>query len=523
MASTSSDDAALLAALGHKQELKRQFSFFSMAANAVITASAWTAIVGSIITSIYNGGAPGLLYAWVVDNFFFLFVALSMAELTSAMPTSAGVYHWSAALAGPRFSRPIGFLTGYFNVLGWALGLASLYNVAGLEITGLYQLWHPDYTSQPWQVFVIFVVLNWSAAAFIQFGNKLLPLYTKFGLCINIGVWFVVIICLATLPKTHSTNSFVWLEYENMTGWPTGVSFILGMVAPAFAIGTIDSSTHMAEEIPNPSKNIPKTILVQWFGSFALGFIFLIALFYAAGSLDTILSAEPNFPVASIMESSFQNTNAAFGCGLIIFLASITGQVGAQIAAVRSIWAFARDGALPFSKFFSKIDDRSVMPARANILIATITTALGALYVASTVAFNALVASYAVMSTTSYGFAIGVHLFTGRKRVAPGWFHLGDGILGFAVNSIAIVYIFVTNVFFCLPYNRPPVTAAGMNYTSLVSYGMAILVIIWWFIGGRRIYKGPTLSSETRHVLEGLGRVEPDDHVERTVVPTEKI
>jgi hypothetical protein len=35
------DDAALLAALGYKQELKRQFSFFSMAANAVITASAW--------------------------------------------------------------------------------------------------------------------------------------------------------------------------------------------------------------------------------------------------------------------------------------------------------------------------------------------------------------------------------------------------------------------------------------------------------------------------------------------------
>lgn len=35
------EDAALLAALGYKQELKRQFSLFSMAANAVITASAW--------------------------------------------------------------------------------------------------------------------------------------------------------------------------------------------------------------------------------------------------------------------------------------------------------------------------------------------------------------------------------------------------------------------------------------------------------------------------------------------------
>lgn len=117
----------------------------------------------------------------IVDNFFFLFIALSMAELTSAMPTAAGVYHWSAALAGPKYSRPVGFITGYFNMLGWTLGLASLYSVAGLEVTGLYQLYHPEYNPQPWHVFVVFVVLNWSFAAFIQFGNKILPYYTKIG------------------------------------------------------------------------------------------------------------------------------------------------------------------------------------------------------------------------------------------------------------------------------------------------------------------------------------------------------
>lgn len=108
------------------------------------------------------------------------------------------------------------------------------------------------------------------------------------------------------------------------------------------------------------------------------------------------------------------------------------------------------------------------------------------------------------MSSTSYGIAIAVHFFTGRKRAVPGWFYLGDGIVGYAVNAIALVYIFVSNVFFCLPYDRPPVTAATMNYTSLVSYGMAILVIVWWFIGGSRIYKGPKLSSETYEVLERL-------------------
>ena len=37
-------------------------------------------------------------YARIVDNFVFLFVTLSMAELASAMLTSAGVYHWLAQI-----------------------------------------------------------------------------------------------------------------------------------------------------------------------------------------------------------------------------------------------------------------------------------------------------------------------------------------------------------------------------------------------------------------------------------------
>ena len=43
----------------------------------------------------------------------------------------------------------------------------------------------------------------------------------------------------------------------------------------------------------------------------------------------------------------------------------------------------------------------------------------------------------------------------------------------------------------------PPVTPATMNYTSLVSYGLVLFVLIWWFARGRKIYKGPKLSSET--------------------------
>lgn len=83
-------------------------------------------------------------------------------------------------------------------------------------------------------------------------------------------------------------------------------------------------------------------------------------------------ASEANFPVSAIMQIAFQDTRSAFACGLVIFIAAIPGCVGAQIATVRCVWAFARDGALPFSNFFSKVDEHNVMPARANILISKI-------------------------------------------------------------------------------------------------------------------------------------------------------
>jgi hypothetical protein len=38
------DDAAVLKALGHDEELNRQFSFFSLAAYATITSNAWVSV-----------------------------------------------------------------------------------------------------------------------------------------------------------------------------------------------------------------------------------------------------------------------------------------------------------------------------------------------------------------------------------------------------------------------------------------------------------------------------------------------
>jgi choline transport protein len=69
-----------------------------------------------------------------------------------------------------------------------------------------------------------------------------------------VGVIITILVC-AIMPHTKGTayasTAFVWREWENETGYTSnGFVFCLGMLNGAFAVGTPDVITHLAEEIP---------------------------------------------------------------------------------------------------------------------------------------------------------------------------------------------------------------------------------------------------------------------------------
>lgn len=116
----------LVNASGHAQELSRRFSLLSLAGVGVTVGNVWPAIGGTILVAISNGGPPGVLYEFLVVSVFYFFVAASLAELVSAIPSSAGVYHWASVTPGPRWGRLVGFFAGWWNYLAWSMGTASM-------------------------------------------------------------------------------------------------------------------------------------------------------------------------------------------------------------------------------------------------------------------------------------------------------------------------------------------------------------------------------------------------------------
>lgn len=107
---------------GHIQELERNFSLLSVCSVGIVTGNTWAAFGGSVAIAIYNGGPPGVIYEFIAVSFFYWLVAASLAELSSSMPSSAGVYHWASITPGPKYGRICGFFAGYWNVFAWIFG-----------------------------------------------------------------------------------------------------------------------------------------------------------------------------------------------------------------------------------------------------------------------------------------------------------------------------------------------------------------------------------------------------------------
>ena len=117
----------------HPQELERRFSLLSICGIAISTGESWVSLGGSLTVAIYNLGPPGVLYGLLVTSCLYWFVAASIAELASAIPSSGTVYHWASITAGPRYGRLCGWFAGWWNFLAWVMGTASLGSFMALQ------------------------------------------------------------------------------------------------------------------------------------------------------------------------------------------------------------------------------------------------------------------------------------------------------------------------------------------------------------------------------------------------------
>ncbi|KAL8670270.1 MAG: hypothetical protein Q9168_005189 [Polycauliona sp. 1 TL-2023] len=477
----------IISSTGHRQEVQRHFSTLSILGVGVATGNCWAGFGGTLAVAISNGGPPGVLYEFILTSLMYSIVAASIAELASAVPSSGGVYHF-ASVSGSRHGRLTGWFAGWWNYLAYQFGIASVSSILGKQLVVMYGLFRPEFEYQAWHALIGYLIMTWATCCVVLFFNRALPSIEKMSIYLVVGGVFVSILVCAIMPhvkgRPYASNDFVWRQWQNQTGWSSnGLVFMAGCLNGAYGMGTPD-----VEEVPRPSRNIPKAIMFQMLINFSTCLLYLITIFYALTDLDAVIAAADTFPLTTVYHQATGSAGGALGLTIVIFCSLTAGTAATYITAGRTLWTLARDGAVPFSNVFGRIHPTMHNPFNATLACGVVSTVLSAIFVASDAAFNAFAASYAIFSTLSYLAAILPHLLSRRSHVEPGEFWM-RGWVGYAVNIIGCLYMMVFIVIYCFPFTYP-VDVQSMNYVSVLCGGLSIFIAGWWLVKKDK-YEGP--------------------------------
>ncbi|KAG1732875.1 amino acid/polyamine transporter I, partial [Suillus paluster] len=486
-------DEAILARLGYKQEFRRAFTPLEVFGVAFSIVGLLPSIASVLFNALPNGGPLAMVWGWLAASAFIMCIGLAMAELASAAPTSGGLYYWTHSLASPRCRNLLSWIVGYANTITSIAALASVDWACAIQITAAVSIASNQvYVTTNGQIYGIFAALVVSHAVLVSLGTRVLARLQRLYILLNVCLCFVVIIALPiTTPSEYRNSaSYALGDFTNLDGWPSGLAFILSLLAPLYTIGGYDSSVHMSEEASNATTAIPWAIVGSIAVSAALGWGINVSLAFCMGTdIEGILTSPIGQPMAQIFYNSFGQKGALAIWSLVIVAQYMMGS-SCLLVGSRQTFAFARDGGLPFSRYFYRINGYTRTPVNTVWLDASLALAIGLLAFVSTQAINAVFTPGVTSSYISYIIPI-VTRFAFKNDFKPGPFNLGK--FSFPVAAIAVSWMVFMNIIFFFPAT-PQTTVQEMNYTVVVLGGFMSLAVFWYYCpiyGGVHWFNGP--------------------------------
>jgi amino acid transporter len=513
-------DEQRLAEMGYKQELNRSWSGFS---NFAISFSIISILAGCFTTfgvGWNNGGPAAIAWGWPIVAGFILIIGLCMSELVSAFPTSGGIYWWASKLGGAK----AGYYTGWLNLIGLlaivasvAYGCATFFDLT-LDIYS--KSWAAHYSLT--RVFIIFVIVLLLAALVNIFSSRLLAALN------NISVWWhvagasLVVLILLIAPSHHASVSSVFTHTVNNTGFfgghTGGMAFFFGVlplsvILTQYTITGYDASAHLSEETHKAANAAAKGIWRSIFYSAIGGWILLLAFLFAVQNEGAVTAGGGGYTGGSVA-IIFSQALTVNWASLILFISTV-GQffctVACMTSTTRMLFAFSRDGAVPGSRYWSKLNTNKV-PVYGVVLsvIVAIVITLPAIVKVNIPVGNELVPSpvafFAVVSIGVVGlyvaFAIPIFLrWRAGDSFTPGAWTLGTRYKWMCI--VAVAEIAVTSFIAILPTSSagaPWYKGFGwanlkfVNYTPVVVGVMLVLLWIGWHLSAKKWFTGPKMT-----------------------------
>jgi len=156
----------------------------------------------------------------------------------------------------------------------------------------------------------------------------------------------------------------------------------------------------------------------------------------------------------------------------------------------RMIYAFSRDGALPGSRLWHRVNKRTRTPTNAIWLAAGGALILGLPYLWNYAAYAAVTSIAVIGLYIAYVMPTFLRLRLGDSFQRGPW-HLGRWSK--PVGIIAVTWVVIITILFMLP-QAGPISWTTFNYAVIAVAVVLGFASIYWLVSARRWFTGPRVQ-----------------------------
>ncbi|MGV9670536.1 MULTISPECIES: APC family permease [unclassified Gordonia (in: high G+C Gram-positive bacteria)] len=429
---------------GYKESLDRSIGKFASFAAGVSYISILT---GTFQLFYFGFGTAGPAYLWSWPMVFVgqLCVALCFMELAAKYPVAGSVYNWAKRLG----SQGVGWSSGWLMFTASVVTLAAV--VLALQLN-LPRLWSgfqiygsgDDPTDYAVNAVILGAIMIGITTAINAWSVRLMSLINSVGVFVELIAAVLIAIILAFNitrgPQVFfSTNGYGAGESGGYLG-----AFLVASLASGYVMYGFDTASSLGEETVEPRRTAPKAILRAILASFVIGGAILVFAIMSAPDLDDAKLGEPEGGLQYIVEQVMWGpAGKVFLCAIVV--AVIVCSLAVHTAAIRLMFAMARDNALPFGERLATVNPKRQTPVVPAIVIGIVAIAILVINIGQAQIFTVLTSIAIIMIYLAYLLVTGPLLlkrFRGEWPPADlaegGYFTMGRW--GMLVNIVAVVW-----------------------------------------------------------------------------------
>lgn len=322
------------------------------------------------VPSVAEEGFSSVIF-WIIGAIIvFIPVAFVSAELATGWPKSGGLYVWVKEAFGDRW----GFVTSWFY---WIANVVWFPTILAFTAATIAYIFNPDLAGNGLYMMTVILIVFWAVTLANFFGMKVSGWISTVGVILGTILPGAILIIMGIWWLAAGNPSQITMTGGSVIPDFSSVENIVFLIGVSLSFVGLELSSIHAQEVKNPSRDYPKSILIA---------VLIVLLVYIVSTI-AVAAVVPQHEISLVaglmqaFEAFFKPFNLAVAVPVIAALTAIGAFALINtwvMAPAKAILVTARNGDLP--PILQHVN-RNYAPVSILILQAVIGTLLASVFV----------------------------------------------------------------------------------------------------------------------------------------------